>query len=419
MLVKHPFFPPKLTTPSCTVATIGSRFVSLYSSAAAVSSAFAFHTNSPHSQHNNNNNNNNNVIELPHLIFGYGSLLCPESRQRTAPTVADRVVLPVSIQGIERRWAKASPTMRTTTLGVEFCEGGDYDNDEYDTDDSHSRHSSSSNSNSANSSGGCIGILLPVTTAELRQFDQREIGYDRYAIPLSDVRPIPHLISDEDDEDDDSIMTTGTSASAAIYKNTFLDPELQAQMLEYEREGQCPQIWTYVTRHPLAASSDYPIAQSYVDIVLRGCLTISKSFAQEFIQTTKGWDPQGDQERPSCSDTTTTTTIATKIMQEKREYDAEEEAGGWWVEDRHNPLYIRADREYSLQHAHMLDQLLQDNLPRREGSGGSSGGSSSSSQGDNGSNGASWLLAKRIPRGGGHHHHPHPHHKKTKKGRTT
>ena len=73
-----------------------------------------------------------------------------------------------------------------------------------------------------------------------------------------------------------------------------------------------------MTRNPQAASSDYPIAQSYVGIVVRGCLMISKSFAQEFIQTTKGW------ERASCSNNATT---ATKITQEKREHDTEE-AGG-------------------------------------------------------------------------------------------
>ena len=179
MLLKHPFFPPKLTTSATassrstasTAATIGSRFVSFCSSAAAVPSAFAFH-NSLH----NSNNNNKNMIEFPHLIFGYGSLLCPESRRRTAPTVADRVVLPVSIQGIERRWDKASPTMRTTSLGVEFCgdeedpsDENTYNHDESDTDDSHSSSSSSSSSRSSNdssssSSRGCIGILLPVTT---------------------------------------------------------------------------------------------------------------------------------------------------------------------------------------------------------------------------------------------------------------
>lgn len=210
-------------------------------------------------------------------------------------------------------------------------------------------------------------------------------------------------------------MTTGSSSTSAadIYKNTFLDPELQEAMMmtmmEDDTEGQCPQIWTYVTRHPLPASSDYPIAQSYVDIVLRGCLTISTSFAQEFIQTTKGWYPHSssqEQKQPSSSSsssnytTATTTTTTNSIMKEKREQKQQqlEEAGGWWVEDRHNPLYIRADREYSLHHAPLLDKLLMDNLPRSGGSGDET----------------SWLLAKRIQRGRTPHHH---HHHKKKKGR--
>jgi hypothetical protein len=180
-------------------------------------------------------------------------------------------------------------------------------------------------------------------------------------------------------------------------------------MMEDDTEGQCPQIWTYVTRHPLPASSDYPIAQSYVDIVLRGCLTISTSFAQEFIQTTKGWNPHAssqEHKQPSSSslssNNTTATTTTNRIMKEKREQEQQQEeeaAGGWWVEDRHNPLYIRADRGYSLHHAPLLDKLLLDNLPR------------SGSSGDE----TSWLLAKRIQLGRTPHQHQH-HHKK-KKGR--
>jgi hypothetical protein len=32
-----------------------------------------------------------------------------------------------------------------------------------------------------------------------------------------------------------------------------------------------------------------PIVQSYVGIILSGCLTILEEFAHEFISTTKGW----------------------------------------------------------------------------------------------------------------------------------
>jgi hypothetical protein len=70
-----------------------------------------------------------------------------------------------------------------------------------------------------------------------------------------------------------------------------------------------------------------------VDIILRGCLTISEEFAHEFFLTTKGWDPSELQEGSDDED--------------------------WWVDDRRDPLYARADRKYSLEHAKELDKLLR------------------------------------------------------------
>ena len=41
---------------------------------------------------------------MKHFIFGYGSLICPQSRAVTAPTLTS-VAEPVVIHGIERTWS--------------------------------------------------------------------------------------------------------------------------------------------------------------------------------------------------------------------------------------------------------------------------------------------------------------------------
>ena len=99
-----------------------------------------------------------------------------------------------------------------------------------------------------------------------------------------------------------------------------------------------------------------PIAQSYVDIILRGCLTISKDFAKEFILTTQGWLLLNGKLVP------TTDGIAGHGDQETLSGD-HDQIQVHWVNDRHDPLYVRADMDYSRASGHIVDELLQNHLP--------------------------------------------------------
>lgn len=232
---------------------------------------------------------------FPHFVFGYGSLICPASRAITAPTVANRASLAATVLNVERTWAKQSKRLSATSMGVRFREGAD-----------------------------CVGVLVPVNDAELEQFDEREIGYDRFELNAEDILPVAFL------EDD-------------YYKNTFLQDDSLLQ---------APRIWIYVQQNPIPATVNYPIAQSYVDIILRGCLTISEEFANEFIQTTKGWDPSELMEDTDSDE------------ENSSDDDMDE---GWWVDDRRDPLYSRADKQYSLKNAKKLDALLALNRPEEFG----------------------------------------------------
>ena len=126
---------------------------------------------------------------MKHFVFGYGSLICPQSRAITAPTLEDAIAEPVVINGIERIWSA-----RVTKRQSHSSTGKD--------DNSGAVSSSSSASNGRDHIRGwtpmgvqfrqgqgakCNGVLIAVDKEELMRFDIREAGYDRRKIDLADI----------------------------------------------------------------------------------------------------------------------------------------------------------------------------------------------------------------------------------------
>jgi hypothetical protein len=149
----------------------------------------------------------------------------------------------------------------------------------------------------------CVGVILPVSDKELKMFDSREKGYHRVLIETDQVE---------------------------AYTEKKTTPELFTE----EKEEKV-KIWAY---NDMPAESDAPIAQSYVDICLRGCMGISKDFAMRFITTTKGWSPP---------------------VEKKSGEAPVVEAEPVWVDDRDDPIYQRSDTKWSLRMADKLDGMLQ------------------------------------------------------------
>jgi hypothetical protein len=100
------------------------------------------------------------------------------------------------------------------------------------------------------------GVLCPADDDEMTRFDHRELGYARIAVP-------PGMI----------------------------------EAVSWQSLPQAGTIWVYV---PLgadgrtglvleAASADYPLLQSYLDVFLEGALEYGSGFAQEAIETTQDW----------------------------------------------------------------------------------------------------------------------------------
>jgi cation transport regulator ChaC len=225
-------------------------------------------------------------------VFAYGSLVCPQSRATTAPSMAQRQAIPVRVHHLERHFSM--PTGSWTAMGVRFRQ-----------------------------EASCVGVLLQVQSQrELKQLDQRELGYDRNLLSLEHVK-----------------VFHPANASDGVTSHLQVDPSKL--------------IWVYIQQKHVLPSLQNPISQTYVDIILRGCLTISEEFCKEFITSTGGWQSSNEN----------TIAAVTNDEEATREEDAPPTIHVHWVNDRNDPLYVRADQEYSLQAAQVLDQLLQSHVP--------------------------------------------------------
>lgn len=112
-----------------------------------------------------------------------------------------------------------------------------------------------------------FGVLFPVVDADaLAAFDVREKGYDRVELPL-----------------DAFVVDTSLGSAAAQQRGrNFI-----------QQEGMSVRIWTYIPSAAYAHEPDeeHPILQSYVDVVIRGCLQWGdRNLAEQFLRSTFGWN---------------------------------------------------------------------------------------------------------------------------------
>ncbi len=101
------------------------------------------------------------------------------------------------------------------------------------------------------------GVFLPIPPGELVAFDEREEGYARVPVRREGVFP--------------------------------MGPQEPP-------EGA---LWIYVPVDPCPPTAECPILQSYVDVVMTGCLEFGESFAAEFVRTTVAWGYPRENDRSS------------------------------------------------------------------------------------------------------------------------
>ena len=166
------------------------------------------------------------------FIFGYGSLIEDESRQRTTPSARD--AWPAKVRGIRRGWwaRGAASGLTTTYLGA-----------------------------IADPKAKCNGVIYKVSAEELAATDRREsAGYQRCRIDTANIK-----------------MLDGSAAPPEgvvwAYVNLIPKHKLKDNL----------------------ATPQFPIVQSYVDICIHGCLEVegkyptAAGFTKDFIATTDEW----------------------------------------------------------------------------------------------------------------------------------
>ncbi len=98
-------------------------------------------------------NHDNETESAQHYVFGYGSLMCPLSRQITNENLMNKFTIPILIHDLERRWC-ARTTTGYTAMGVQFT-----------------------------TKRFCTGILIgTINSAELEDLDRREASYHRLPV---------------------------------------------------------------------------------------------------------------------------------------------------------------------------------------------------------------------------------------------
>lgn len=160
----------------------------------------------------------------------------------------------------------------------------------------------------------------------------RELGYDRIALPHDSIQRVPST-------------TAAVPQDVAASSLSYFD-HLETFQSTNTGSNQRPNIWVYLQQDPSPVNPVCPLAQSYIDVIMRGCLAISHDFCREFLQTTRGWSAHDFHDTSSDQGGDGSSLIKT-----------------YWINDRHNPLYVRADQKYSIENADELDCLLKKHRP--------------------------------------------------------
>ena len=165
------------------------------------------------------------------FVFGYGTLIDADSRDRTAGAQVPAIPVRVSAEfGYLRAWVDRC-SCGFTALGLRKPHPGE-------------------------PAMTINGVLYAVNASNLPAFDRREGDYRRVPVPRRMIEAV--------------------------------------SWQELPRDGQ---IWVYVPIGSGAepgvdlpqASAQFPMLQTYIDLVLRGSLIYGSDFAKEIIQTTTDW----------------------------------------------------------------------------------------------------------------------------------
>lgn len=165
------------------------------------------------------------------FIFGYGSLINSASRGSTVGASVPAIPVRVSAAfGYVRTWSDRSSS-GFTALGL-------------------------SKADPVEKASTINGVLYAVDVSDITKYDSRETGYARVEVPRDDIEAVSWQ----------RLPDTGT-------------------------------IWVYVPIGPDGEAgvglpqpnAQFPLLQSYIDVVVEGGLEYGADFARETLETTEGW----------------------------------------------------------------------------------------------------------------------------------
>ena len=174
-------------------------------------------------------------------LFGYGSIIHKDSRNTTSYTFE---TYPARIIGYKRKWDNICYD----------CIGIIKTNNINDT---------------------VNGVISRISSKSINKFDNRECpwGYKRVQIPLDKC----HVIKDILNKDN---AKPGPMDGDVIY--SYLLPRIDKDL------SDCKKDELFADGVDLDCVSD-KILQTYLDVIISGCLQYGKLFAIEFIKTTFNW----------------------------------------------------------------------------------------------------------------------------------
>jgi hypothetical protein len=165
------------------------------------------------------------------FIFGYGSLINSASRNSTASRMTPAIPVRVTAAfGFVRVWNDRSRS-GFTALGLRKAGSGE-------------------------KASTINGVIYAADVDDIGKFDAREQGYARVEVPREDIEAV-----------------------------------------SWQRLPETGRIWVYVPVRPdgepgvglPAANAEFPMLESYIDVVVEGGLEYGQDFARELIETSFDW----------------------------------------------------------------------------------------------------------------------------------
>lgn len=181
-------------------------------------------------------------------LLGYGSLINPKSRKMTAQLATAH---PVTVSGFRRTWWVPPSQGAFRSRAAVVCR-------------SYGQTERGMTAVAAVPRAGSTlnGVLVRVKSSDLPKFDAREKRYQRARVPINQVRVLNNGAPRAD-------------AHRALADAEVLTYRCVAGVVLHPED----RVWIYVAEEQTRPVPELPIAQSYVDLFVAGCLKYGRAFA--------------------------------------------------------------------------------------------------------------------------------------------